>query len=905
MRLGDAREWRERVSAHVFSSTHPTVIAAPPGFGVGSIAAHLQSSEQAVPATVLDLDSVDPSRLGIEKLLRKHVVFTGREIPNLAQIPNAQLIDHRTLRFTESEAIHEAARLGVDESVARSIHLFTRGWPEYFCACLDVASQTDQLSPSEAYDRLHKGPHLQPLIDSCTIELSKTDRHQVGQLTHFTKISPGIVSSLLGERGLARIQRAGLPIIETHPGWYEILEPVRSSLRASATLDEQTARSLAPELVADAGMVAGARILLTAGQPAAAATALRSVPVHKLDEGSQSLLLSLLRTVLDTEKDDGSLHLRLARVHHNHGDLISMRRTLQQAATIAEDQLRPDLEIEAKAELLLLDLPDTDEAAIRSRHRILLDQAREHASSLAQIRLREVEVILEIQNGGDLQGMYQAAANLESVANDWELVGEPARASSAIRVLASSAFFHFGSYARAIEILGRACELATGQPQALLKSLTLLERNYAMLGDVELAMQTSQKVDELLDGAGLPWIDAYHGWSAMILAGYQQDRDGVITNQRRAETLLGSLFSHPTGAVFLADAAVAAAAAGDYDSAIGFLERARARQVESPVEVGCAQVYVAAFRRDPDVRMLATELRETAEIPLEREWRIDLAVALSEGHTDITHAQDEANRYGLGPLVDTMVRSFNASSSSPKIRLQLLGNFAVQAPDGERVISGGKATELVKFLGVRLKAVPVDVVIEHLWGDVPTDVGLRRLKNVVSRARLALGQEAVERRGQSIGLSTDVTSDLIEVRDLLRRLRTHPDDVEAAAAVVDMYQGPLLELDVYHDWVDSERRSLDVAVSSALELVVDHGEASASWALDALRRLAPVDERPFMAVADLAHRHDDLATLQLALDEVRRVCDDLEVRLPTGFDRLAARISVSAGPDSDSTFEGS
>ncbi len=904
MRLGDAHEWRARLSSHVFSSVHPTVIAAPPGFGVATIAAHVQSSEQAVPATVLDLDSADPSRLGIEKLLRKHVVFTGREIPNLAQIPNAQLIDHQLLRFTEREAILEAERLGVDESVARSIHLFTRGWPEYFCACLDVARQIEGLGPSEAYDRLHQGPHLQPLIDACTIELSSSDRHQVGQLTHFTKISPGIISSLLGTRGLARIQRAGLPIVETHPGWYEILEPVRSSLRSKATLDEQTARSLAPELVADAGMVAGARILLTAGQPAAAATALRSVPVHKLDEGSQSLLLSLLRTVLDTEKDDGSLHLRLARVHHNHGDLISMRRTLQQAATIAEDQLRPDLEIEAKAELLLLDLPDADEAAVRARHRDLLEQARDHASSLAQIRLREVEVILAIQNG-DLQGMYQAATNLESVANDWELVGEPARASSAIRVLASSALFHFGSYARAIDALNRACELANGQPQASLKSLTLLERNYAMLGDVELATKTSQKVDELLDGAGLPWIDAYHGWSAMILSGYRQDRDAVISNQRRAETLLGSLFSHPTGAVFLADAAVAAAAAGDYDAASAFLDRALARTVESPVDVGCAAIYVAALRRDPGVREMAAELRQAEEIPLEREWRIDLAVALSEGRTDTEYAEEGANRYGLGTLYDTMVRCFTATPNSPKVRLQLLGNFVVQASDGERVISGGKATELVKFLGVRLKAVPVDVVIEHLWGDVPTDVGLRRLKNVVSRARNALGQDAVERRGQSIGLSTDVSSDLIEVRDLLRRLRTHPDDVAAATAVVDMYQGPLLELDVYHDWVDSERRSLEVAVSSALELVVDHGEASASWALDALRRLAPADERPFMAVADLAHRHDDVATLQLALDEVRRVCDDLEVRLPTGFDRLAARISVSAGPDSDSSFEGS
>lgn len=904
MRLDDADGWRSRLSAYVFSSAHPTVIAAPPGFGVGTIAAHLQSSTQAVPATVFDLDSVDPKLLGIEKLLRKHVVFTGREIPNLSKIPNAQLLDHQILRFTEAEALEEAAMFGVDTAVARSIHVFTQGWPDYFLACIEAASERGPLSPSEAYDQLRSGPHLHSLIDMCTSELLATDRRQVGQLTHFNKISPGIISALLGESGLRRVQRAGLPIIETHPGWYEILEPIRSALRSTATLDEQTARTLTPELIADAGMVAGARILLTAGQPAAAATALRSVPVHKLDEGSQAMLLSLLRTVLDTEKDDGSLLLRLARVHHNHGDLVSLRRTLEQASGAAAAQLRPDLEIEAKAELLLLDLPRLSEEHVRARHNELLDQAREYASPLAQIRLREVEVMLEIESD-ELHRIYSAASNLESVANDWEMVGEPARASSALRVLSSSALFHLGSFARSVEVLHRASELSTGQPQALLKTLTLIERTYAMLGDVDRAMATSQKVDELLDGAGLPWIDAYHTWSAMILAGYQQIPEDVLTNQRRAESLLGGLLAHATGVVFLTDAAVAAAAAGDGEKAQRFLERVRIRKDEAPLDVACAEVLVAAFLREPGARDLLTNLRGSHELPMEREWRLDVAVSLAEGAEDLSHLQHEANRHGLNSLFHTMVQCFQGSSTSPLVRLQLLGSFAIHTADGEREISGGKATELVKFLGVRLKAVPVDIVIEHLWGDVPTDVGLRRLKNVVSRTRSALGQDAVERRGQSIGLSNDVTSDLVEVRELLRSLRTNPDNIAAATRAVDMYKGPLLELDVYHDWVDAERRSLDAALLTALELVVDHGEARASWALESLRRLAPDDERPFMAVADLASRQQDVATLRLALDAVRRVCSDLEVKLPTGFNRLTAQISVSASPEANSTLEGS
>ena len=902
MTFGDLNEWQARISDLVFGCAHPTVIAAPPGFGIERITAELSSPRQDVPATILDLDSLEATPPGIQQLLRKHVVFVGREVPDLSKIPNAQLVDHRTLRFTESEALAEAARMGVDQSTARSIYVFSHGWPAYFCACLHAAKSAGGIPASEAYDRLQSGTHLQDLITECTSGLSESDFRAVSQLTHFSKISPGILFALLGEDGLSRIRRAGFPIVETQPGWYEILDPVRSSIQVSASLDEQTARSLAPELIADAGMVAGARILLTAGQPAAAATALRSVPVHKLDEGSQTILLSLLRTVLDTEKDDGSLHLRLARVHHNHGDLDSMRNTLQRAAVIAEDQLRPDLEIEAKAELLLLDLPHTDGQLIRNRHSELIAQAKEHTSSLAQIRLREVEIMLELEEA-DLQSCYQYATQLESVANDWELVGEPARASLALRLLASSVLHYLGAYPRAVDVLQRACALTNGQPQALLKSLTVLQRNYAMQGQVERALETSQKVEDLLPGAGLPWVEAYFTWSAMIVAGYQLDIDEVVANQRRAESLLGGLLSHPTGTSFLAEAAIAAALAGDTDQAQIFMQRASQRREETSLDVDFASVIVAAFARDLNLRSMVDELRATHDVPPERDWRLDLAVALAEGN-DPQSIASTAERYGLSTLFEATVRCFNAQPGNSKIRIQLLGNFAIHAPDGKRELPRGKATELVKFLGVRQKTVPTDVAIEHLWGDVPTDVGLRRLKNVVSRARGVLGQDAVERRGHSIGLSNDVESDLSEVRSLLRRLRAQPDDVAAAIQVVDMYRGPLLELDVYHDWVDSERRSLEAAVLGALELVISGTETSAAWALDALRRLNPEDDGPFMAVADMAERQNDLSALQLALGEVQRICDDLEVRLPTDYGRLAARISTSAHPDADGAFEG-
>lgn len=894
MEIGNAARWRDRLANLVFSSSHPSVIAAPPGFGVGTIAAHIQSSSLPATATVLDLEQRDVGELGIEKLLSKHVVFTGREVPDLRRIPGAQLIDHSVLRFTEAEALEEALLHGVDEALAQAIYTFTRGWPAYFNACIRVAAVAPQPTPTEAFDRLHQGSHLQPLIDACTQELSLPDKTRVAQLTHFTKVSAGVVEALLGAKGLSMVQRSGVPIVETHPGWYEILEPVRSALRATATLDEQTARTLAPELVADAGLVAGARILLSAGQPAAAASALRSVPVHKLDEGSQGTLLSLLRTVLDTEKDDGSLHLRLARVHHNHGDLPAMRKTLVRAARAAEEQLRPDLQTEAEAELLLLDLPDLDAESVRERHLSLSDRAHEHSNSLAQIRLREVEVILGFESG-DLAQIYQGVSKMESVANDWELIGEPARAAATLRFLSTGAVGHLGRYRQATILLERARELSENQPQAQVKSLVLLGRQAAMIGDLNRFAEIDERATDLIANARLAWLDAYHKWSAMIAAGFRREVDEVASLQKRSEALLGALFTHSSGLVFLSEATLAFVFAGAIDRAVDMLERARPRAAESPIDFGIAEIYVAARQGDPQTRLLAEQLRSSVEVPIERDWRIDLALALAGDpaglEAELDRIELEAERHDLQQLFATSVHAWGVEPKSPAVRLQLLGSFQIETAAGPQQISGGKAEELVKFLGVRVKPCPVDIVIEHLWGDIPVDVGLRRMKNVVSRARTALGQDAVERRGQTIGLSKEVTSDLVDVRAMLKSLQVDPYQIDKAVQAVDSYHGPLLELDLYDDWVDEERRSLNASMMSALEIVVDAAAKPAAWVFDALRRLRPEDERPFMAAADLASRQGDETTLQLCLDEVRRICQDLDVELPTSIDRLAARIS--------------
>lgn len=906
MGLGYGGSWIGRVADAIEPTPGLTIVAAPPGFGVSVLAERLHTRSQR---QLVDTESGTTCRYAVirENLVADvcksalsalepdvRVVVAGRSIPDELRTYDSQLVDHSTMRLEEHEALEVAKEQGVPEAVARAIWVFTGGWPAYFLSCVLAASAARINSGTEAYDLLRTGPHLGNLIHSSLDRLEHDDRLTMGRLAHFGRISQGVISSTLGNDGARRVKGAGLPLVETSAGWFEILSPVSLVLRSETELDEQTANALAPTIVADVGVVAGARQFLEAGQPAAAATALRSVHLHQLDEGSQESLLPVLRTVLDTQKDDGSLGLRLARVLQNHGDLSLQRRALVDASTSARDQFRPDLAIEAEAEILLLDLQTAEPQEAIRRHQELVEEARAHSSSLAQIRLREVDVFLSTESG-ELAKIYRSVGQLESVAHEWAVVGEPARAAATLRVLSTTALFYLGRYAHAREALQRACDLSKGQPQSLAKSVALLARMTALLGDVTGFEELHHRAQQLQESAGLAWVDAYLAWSEMIAAGYRQDVDDVISARRRAESLLGALLEHETGTVFRCDAAAAHAMAGDIDHAMELLDQAKTRQQQSPLEVGFAEIFVRS-RAGLSAEHIVDQLRKHNDVPVERDWRIDLEVALGRGDADmVTKLSNEASRHGLSELFDAIVRTSHHDRHERTVDIALFGEFSICVDGVDQMVSSGKAIDLIKFLAVRERTVHVDVVIDHLWGDVATSVGARRLKNVVSRAREIIGAEAIERKDQFLYLGGTVKTDLSDFSEKLETFRTRDKrSVDAAVAVIDAYTGPLLELDIYLDWVEPERTACANAAAEALASVFAAGARPARWALEAQKRVDPEDDTSLMLIASLADREGDVHTLHECLDRIERICRLVEVDLPPDYHRLAVRRTGSA-----------
>lgn len=808
-----------------------------------------------------------------------NVVVFGRSGAHSALDTAVRRIEPSDLRLSESEALEVAGLTGLDESVARAIWVLTSGWPGYFLACVRAIEGSHVTSPAEVRDHLSQGPHLADLVHRCLSGVTAEDRRVVSQLAHFDRCSPPMIRAAMGENAIERLRDSGLPLLNPGAGWLEIAEPVRSVLRSESALSMDLAASLAPVVAAEAGIVAGAKMLIAANHPAAAAKMLASVPAYVIDECSQSELLSTLRTLQYTEKDDGTLAVRLARVLHNRGDLTGQREALERAVSLANDQLRPDLAVEARAELLLLDLVsiDADDALQRLEH--LRADARQHSSPTVQTRLREVEAMLAAESG-ELAAIYRSVDQLRAVAEEWEVSGERARAAATLRLLTATGFLHLGRYLDGMSNMRRATELSASQPQSLAKSVELFARMAALAGDITAFEQAHEEALRLLEGLGLTWAEAYLAWSAMIAAGFCSDTDLVVHNHRKAETALGDLLDHPTGVFFAADSAIAFSMAGDLASATTVLEAAAGRRGESIVEYGIAEITVAARRgRAELVAELVGRLRATTKVPMERDWRIDLevliAAAIDSGRVDAARYEQiraEAARFGLDSLFRAISRTVPLLAGMDNdVFVSLFGQFRVLRDGQEVDVPGGRPTELIKFLAVR-GPVPVEVAINHLWADAPTHIATRRLKNVVNRVRTSLGDGSVDRSNSRIGLGSSVRTDL----QLFRTLLGGNPSPSAARQALAAYAGPLLELDLYDDWLASERQALKGSALIALNTVVREDDScSPAWALDTLRRIDPDSEEPYLQVAAIAEQRGDLASLReswrLAVDACERL----------------------------------
>lgn len=148
----------------------------------------------------------------------------------------------------------------------------------------------------------------------------------------------------------------------------------------------------------------------------------------------------------------------------------------------------------------------------------------------------------------------------------------------------------------------------------------------------------------------------------------------------------------------------------------------------------------------------------------------------------------------------------------PALRVRLLGGLEIDGVDPAR-FGSRKARTLVRLLALAEGApVPVDAIVDALWGDDPPAVPADQVAVLVSRVRAVLGVETVSRTDSGYALAVDWL-DHRAARDLVtearRRLeRGAPAAGRAAAdAAVRLFRGPLLADEIDAPWVRTAREA--------------------------------------------------------------------------------------------------
>jgi DNA-binding SARP family transcriptional activator/tetratricopeptide (TPR) repeat protein len=155
--------------------------------------------------------------------------------------------------------------------------------------------------------------------------------------------------------------------------------------------------------------------------------------------------------------------------------------------------------------------------------------------------------------------------------------------------------------------------------------------------------------------------------------------------------------------------------------------------------------------------------------------------------------------------------------ATPELRLRLMGRFEVRA--GEVLaLPAGKATTIVKLLAVRRRSfLPVDAIVETLWGDDAPAGAAQNVASLVSRLRRVLGPERIAGgrggyRFESAGCWVDVDDAERLVKEAENQLKSGRPALAASASGQArrlLERGTFLEDEPDAQWALDGRREAD------------------------------------------------------------------------------------------------
>jgi ATP/maltotriose-dependent transcriptional regulator MalT len=826
----------------------------------------------------------------------------------------AVTLDTAALEFTPAEA--SALTAGYRGRPPSSWELrvlleATRGWATALVLAASSSAPAAGLS-RPGQDELTIAPLLDPIIG----QLQPGDRDAAVQLAHLPMLSAELADLVGAEGTLHRIIAAGLPVARGPTGWSQMPGPVSAYLAAQRPLSPQAASTVAQVYLRHGEPLAAVRTLLAAALPAEAARTLAALPPGRAEDIGLATLRDLVAELpASAVREHPRVLLHLARVaemtHRNdiRGDALAQAsRIVTDQAHRADPVFRREVDAECARDLMW------DE---RTRA-----QARELAGSViggahpeeVTARARALDVLGRLACWFSDDGVRPEAETL--LLDSARLAGRVSQRTwqaQALTAVAAGFYFALCRYERALDTLSEALAQL---PARSLYRVTVLSFHADVLielgryGEAEAGIEEMREIGQAYREE---WAIAYAAWAEAALASYAGDAARTVRAVLDAEAHRDVWFDQPAGVEFLACAVDYLDRVGEHAMARERLARARQRMAgtERPVRVFGSMMLGRSGDPDEAAAAIAATLAEYNLEPQER-WLLLLMQAYAAARradpragTLAAAAFDLCLELGIpeGPLrrephvaqvllplaVAAGSRAAAALSSGPgAMSLTLLGRFEIRRDGTPLELPPGRPAKAVRAVAAHGGRMHAEELIEILWPDTGADAGRNRLRNLLSRLRMAVGDVLVRQEENIIlpyGAQSDSQLFAGQARAALAAWSAGEGSraLGLARSAVSRYAGDLLPDDRYEDWAIEPRERLRTMHVELLDMLAadaaDRGDVDEAVRL--LRRATecvPHDEDRFVRLARMLASQGHTGSARSTLQRARSYLAELGVR---------------------------
>jgi DNA-binding SARP family transcriptional activator len=871
--------------------------------------------------------------------LPHRMIVAARRMPaclDLATgVVGAASIDAQDLAFTFAEAAELAAgvlgRAPQDHEVQALLDA-TGGWAS--ALALGARAIRGDAAASGVFSGRSPVPLptsrgiIAALMEGIVQSLAPAQRDGLSQLAHLPYLSAEIAAVLTGTAGMfEQMVAAGVPLLRTALGRWEMPGPVTSYLASLAPLEPRAAATAAGIYRRDGNLPAAIRMLLDAGHSEQAVSLLADLDPAEAEDLGWAEIRNAVEALPERDvRAHPRVLLNLARTAETayRGDV--RRKALTLVSRLADDgqmpgeALRREIHAEQARDLMW------DERT-RARSKSLATAVVERAGEQELVaRARALDVLGRLRSWWSEDGPHDDAVELlEESARLARRLRHPVWEARALVPLAMGVHFNVCRYQQALTALDQGLVLfpARGQFRAALLSFRIIV--LCELGSYAEAAATVAEMHRLARALGDEWLHAYAWWSQADLASQTGDRELTVRAVHAALQHRAAWFDETPGVEFLAQSADLLDRVGEHELAADHLQQARERSSGFERLVGVYESAVLGRSGDParaEEVIVATLARPDLD-PQER-WPLLLMRAYAALRRDDPAAGELASRafetcleLGIpdGPLrrerpIAEALLPLAAAAGSPaaaallgasgKVSVTLLGGFEVRRGAQRLQPQPGRPATAIKAVAAAGGRMHVEELIEVLWPDTERAAGRNRLKNLLSRLRAAVGDVLV-RDGEVVALAAGVESDAAafeqEARQALGSLAAG-DQVRAATlarSAVERYRGDLLPADPYETWAAEPRERLRLRCLELLDLLAARAEASGE--ADESARLVqraidaePHDEQRYLKLAALFTAQGRSGSARAVLRRARSMLDELGITPST--DLVAAESAL-------------